>query len=304
MRNELLEQRLPSRRPDTVDAYRDAVSRVLGVCRERLAEDLDLDDLAEVAHMSPYHFHRTFRQTTGLTPAQFLAALRMEEARRRLVETDQSVTDISLAVGYHSLGTFTHRFSALVGLAPTELRERAAELADVPLGELAAPALELFQSLMASPGGLGPSLAGRVVSDPEEPVELDDCMIFLGCFDRPVPERLPVGWALRAGAGSFQIVAPVEGTVRLLVVALPAAVSAREVLVEPRVIRGVGLSSPLDLDAAEPPGDVEIRLRPLDPLDPPVLLAIPLLVGVAAETLEPAETAQSERSDSGTTSLS
>jgi hypothetical protein len=219
----------------------------------------------------------------------------MEEARRRLVETDQSVTDISLAVGYHSLGTFTHRFSALVGLAPTELRERSAELADVPLGELAAPALALFELLMSGPEDLGPSLAGRVVSDPEEPVDLDDCMIFLGCFDRPVPERLPVGWALRAGAGPFQMVAQVEGTVRLLVVALPSSVSARQVLEEPRVVRGVGLSPPLDLDAGLP-ADLEIALRPLDPLDPPVLLAIPLLLGSATEGLE--KSAISEKRDS------
>lgn len=285
MRKELLERRLPSCRPETVDSYRQAVSRVLDVCRDHLDEDLDLDELASVAHMSPYHFHRTFRQTTGLTPAQFLAALRMEEARRRLVETDQSVTDISLAVGYHSLGTFTRRFTHLVGLAPTELRERADALADIPLGELATPALEMFQLLMASTDDLGLCLAGQVVADPQEPVDLDDCMIFLGCFDRPVPERLPVGWGLRAGAGPFQLVGPVEGSARLLVVALPVAVSAREVLVEPKAIRGVGLSPPLDL-GAELPRDLEIALRPVDPLDPPVLLAIPLLLGGAAEGLE------------------
>ena len=283
MQQKILEERLPGRRSETVTSYRDAVLRVLGVCRQRLGEDLSLDEMARVAHMSPYHFHRTFRQITGLTPGQFLAALRMEEARRRLVETGQSVTDISLAVGYRSLGTFTHRFSALVGLTPTDFRERSRELADRPMGELAAEAVALFALLMADVEGQVPALEGAVEADPAEELRLDDCLIFLGCFDRPIPEHLPSSWALREGAGPFSLPLPADGAARLLAIALPAAASTHQVLLDPGVVRAVGLSEPLE--GAPSNGSLTLRLRPLDPLDPPVLLAMPVLLEESTRAL-------------------
>jgi len=91
----------------TAAARVEAVVRALTVMRQRLGEPQSLRDLARAAYLSPFHFHRVFRSVTSVTPGRFLAAMRMAEAKRLLVETPISVTDISIAVGYSSFGTFT-----------------------------------------------------------------------------------------------------------------------------------------------------------------------------------------------------
>jgi len=89
---------------------------------ERLGEDLCLTEMAEVASMSVYHFARIFREQTGLPPATYLAALRLSEAKRLLLETSLSVADICFKVGYNSIGTFTSRFTQVVGMSPGRYR--------------------------------------------------------------------------------------------------------------------------------------------------------------------------------------
>ena len=101
------------KRPDTADLHARAVQRVISTFRERLDEDITLEEMASVAYMSRYHFNRTFRQVTGLPPCRFLTKLRGEAATQMLLNTDNSVTDICLEVGYTSLGTFVRRFSDL-----------------------------------------------------------------------------------------------------------------------------------------------------------------------------------------------
>lgn len=111
----------PSLKLDT-PAHVLAVSRVIAGMRLDIADPHQLPDLAKTAQYSPYHFHRIFHEVTATTPARFLAALRMNEAKRLLAKTDRSVTSISLEVGYQSLGTFTSQFSRLVGLTPGRFR--------------------------------------------------------------------------------------------------------------------------------------------------------------------------------------
>src|ERR1044072_6247332 len=106
-------------RPDTIASHYRAVERVILAMRERLDEALTLEDLAEVAIISPFYFDRIFRQITGIPPCQFLSALRMEAAKRLLLTSSLSVTDVCFEVGYNSLGTFTTRFTQLVGLPPS-----------------------------------------------------------------------------------------------------------------------------------------------------------------------------------------
>src|SRR5215472_10294802 len=109
-------------RPDTADSHARAVQRVISTLRERLDENISLEEMASVAYMSRYHFNRTFRQVTGLPPCRFLTKLRVEAATQMLLNTDTSVTDICLEVGYTSLGTFVRRFSDLLGISPMRLR--------------------------------------------------------------------------------------------------------------------------------------------------------------------------------------
>jgi AraC-like DNA-binding protein len=78
--------------------------------------------LARMAHLSPYHFLRSFKATTGVTPHQWLLRARLRDAAERLVETNTPVTDIALDVGFEDLSNFTRSFRAEFDASPREFR--------------------------------------------------------------------------------------------------------------------------------------------------------------------------------------
>src|SRR5689334_14246277 len=86
------------------------------------AEPLDVPALARIARVSEAHFIRTFRATFGETPHRYLQRRRVERSMWLLRETDRSVTDICLDVGFTSLGTFSRTFREIVGEAPSGYR--------------------------------------------------------------------------------------------------------------------------------------------------------------------------------------
>lgn len=88
------------------------------------AEPLDVPTLAAIAHVSEAHFIRTFRATFGETPHRYLQRRRVERAMFLLRTTDRSVTDVCMAVGFSSLGTFSRVFRDVVGESPTAHRRR------------------------------------------------------------------------------------------------------------------------------------------------------------------------------------
>jgi transcriptional regulator GlxA family with amidase domain len=96
---------------------RDAMDRAF-------AEPLDVPTLAALAHVSPAHFIRTFRATFGETPHRYLQRRRVERAMFLLRTTDRSVTDVCMAVGFSSLGTFSRVFREVVGETPSAHRRR------------------------------------------------------------------------------------------------------------------------------------------------------------------------------------
>ena len=83
---------------------------------------LTLEEIANQVHFSPYL--RCFRQQYDLTPHAYLTRIRMARARELLVETERSVTDICLDVGYESLGSFSSSFRRYVGHSPYNYRAR------------------------------------------------------------------------------------------------------------------------------------------------------------------------------------
>lgn len=91
----------------------------------RYAEPLDLEALARAAHVSPRHFSRSFRETFGETPHQYLLTRRLERACHLLRTTDMQVGEVCLAVGFNSVGSFTTTFRRHVGVPPTEYRRDA-----------------------------------------------------------------------------------------------------------------------------------------------------------------------------------
>jgi transcriptional regulator GlxA family with amidase domain len=89
------------------------------------AQPLDIPMLARIAIVSQAHFIRTFRATFGETPHRYLQRRRVERSMFLLRETDRSITDICLDVGFGSLGTFSRTFREIVGQSPSEYRTRA-----------------------------------------------------------------------------------------------------------------------------------------------------------------------------------
>src|SRR5690348_2155260 len=89
------------------------------------ADPLDVRAVAAVAHMSEAHFIRSFRAVFGETPHRYLQRRRVERSMFLLRETDRSVTEICLDVGFSSLGTFSRTFRDIVGQSPTLYRQRS-----------------------------------------------------------------------------------------------------------------------------------------------------------------------------------
>ncbi len=91
------------------------------------ATDIDLDEAASVAGLSKFHFHRLFRSLYGVTPGAYLSNRRIERAQDLLRATNLTVTEVCMAVGYSSVGSFTTRFRDVVGETPGEFQRRWAQ---------------------------------------------------------------------------------------------------------------------------------------------------------------------------------
>jgi AraC family transcriptional regulator len=90
--------------------------------------------------LSPCHVHRMFTRAVGMTPIRMITELRIAEAQRLLVTTTLTVAEVGAALGYHNLGHFIWRFTALTGKTPLRFRE----------GPLAEPASPLAREVRAA----------------------------------------------------------------------------------------------------------------------------------------------------------
>src|SRR5580692_11315301 len=115
---------------DAAEAQRLSDLALLRRARDRMDRDyvqpLDVEALARDAHMSAGHFSRQFRLAYGESPYSYLMTRRIERAMALLRRGDLSVTEVCFAVGCSSLGTFSSRFTGLVGMPPSTYRRQAA----------------------------------------------------------------------------------------------------------------------------------------------------------------------------------
>ena len=89
---------------------------------ERLAEEISVGALAEMVDLSPFHFCRVFKQTTGMSPLQFVTRERISRAQQLIRETSRSLIEIGLEVGYTNPSHFAQVFRRTTGSTPTEFR--------------------------------------------------------------------------------------------------------------------------------------------------------------------------------------
>jgi AraC-like DNA-binding protein len=122
-------------RPTEAQHLRDLAQlrRVRDRIDREYAQPLDVEALARSAHMSAGHLSRQFRLAYGESPYSYLMTRRIERAMALLRSGDLSVTEICFEVGCSSLGTFSTRFTELVGMPPSAYRRNATgEMAGIP----------------------------------------------------------------------------------------------------------------------------------------------------------------------------
>lgn len=87
-------------------------------------ENLTLKEISSVAMLSENHFLRNFKRVYNSSPFQYITRLKIADAKRQISETDKSITDIALNLGYSSLSNFSYYFKSMVGLSPAEFRKK------------------------------------------------------------------------------------------------------------------------------------------------------------------------------------
>jgi AraC family transcriptional regulator len=246
-----------TKRPSTIKFHSIAVQRVIHMIRERLDNDITLKEMAALAYMSRCHFSRTFRQITGLPPRLFLSKLRVEAAARMLLNSDSSVTEICLNVGYSSLGTFISRFSEALGISPTKLRM----LRHSPLSRIVKEVINNANTVQQE---LQPAVTGRVYA----PSSFSG-PIFLGLFPTPIPEGKPIVCAVNLAPGEFLISPVPPGDFYIFALGLAWPQSPHDFFRYDVALRAGGQCILVENGAVR---CEDIFLRCAAPTDPPVLL--------------------------------
>jgi len=253
------------------DAGKRAVERVIEAMRENLGEELTVDDMARTAMFSKFHFSRMFQRVTGISPARFLAAMRLQRAKQLLVSTSLSVTEISHQVGYSSVGTFSSRFSSSVGVSPRTYRR---------LG--GASSVTSTQDGRPGVGRPEPPPPATVHGDVRAPAMEMTRAVFVGLFPVMAPQGRPVSCTVRDGPGPYALENVPVGTWYLLAY---SACGRAELAYWPfgtDPAEAIGSCGPLAIR----PGTIQIRadvpLRPMSAFEPPELLA---LLGMRSQAL-------------------
>jgi AraC family transcriptional regulator len=241
-------------RPQTVKLWVDAVEFVVDSMRKRLQDSLSVEEIGYLAHLSPYHFARVFREVTGLSPGHFLAALRISEAKHLLLTSQLSVAEVCSSVGYWSVGSFTTLFTRSVGVSPISLRRLS--VVDVSRDVERALHQSQLQALHM------PVVQGRVHAPPDF-----HGLVFVGLFPSRLAQRAPAGCALLDRPGEFRLGPVRAGSFFLLAVGLTDMTDATC-----QAARLVGRGAyPVSIRAGGDTQVVDIELRPMRTTDPPLL---------------------------------
>jgi AraC family transcriptional regulator len=260
----------------TLNEWVAAVTRSVRKIHDNIGDTHSLPDLAESALLSPFHFHRVFRQLTGSTPGRFVAASRMAEAKRLLAYSQMSVTDICMEVGYSSMGTFTTQFTRLVGVSPLRFRRLMTVFANQSFSAV------LTRLRAVLPGPIGRQVTGLMTGGAD-----GGAMAVVGLFRTGIPQERPSACAILLVPGRAAFDGLTDGEYHPLAMSCDPSVTVVEAMArDDSAGCFVGASpTPVQISKGCPVAGAtfQIALRPREPIDPPLVLALPLLV--AAEVL-------------------
>ncbi len=253
----------------TVAEQRRRVGAAIETMRAETERPLTLNQLAEVASYSRFHFVRTFRELTGTSPGAFQTAIRFARASELLLTSDASVTEICGTVGYRSLGTFSDRFRSLVGVSPSGLRELPHRIASLPSAALEDPPMP-------------PTDAGQTVRIMVPEIGPGTHSVYVGLFPDAVASGIPVRGAMTRRPGTITLTGVPPGRYHLLAAAFPAPIDGLGHLLPGGDVRVSSSGRSLRVAADLPPDHRlpphRLALRPLAPMDAPILTALPALV--------------------------
>jgi AraC family transcriptional regulator len=249
----------------TQEVHQGAVERVIQTMHTHLCEPLILEDMADIACLSPYYFSRVFHQVVGIPPGEFLATLRLDRAKQLLLTTSLSITDICFEVGYVGLGSFTTRFTQLVGVSPRQLRNLAKQVAGPSFsmpGETRREPLPMFHHA---------GVRGHIHTlDPFKG------LIFAGLFPKPIPQGQPTRCTRLLAPGPYTLRDVPDGRYFLLVVAFPVSETLHAYLLPQEGIL-VGVAGPLMVRRGTTQAQVDLVLRAPYLTDPPIISALPFI---------------------------
>lgn len=255
-----------SSRARTISDRTKAVERVILAMREQPSHPFSLQELAEIAIMSASHFDRVFRDVVGVTPRLFLSALRLDAAKHLLLTTPLSVIDVCYEVGYDSLGTFTTRFTDFVGVTPTSLRRMRKS------GNYSAPAARVEKAFPQRQPALGRGEISGLIRAPEN----FSGLIFVGLFESSIPQTRPVSCDLRMKPGEYRMGQVPDGYYYVMSAAFDNADDPLTTLLATKTLRGK--TGPVFVQHGTVTAPVDVTLRESRLTDPPIVVALPLLL--------------------------
>lgn len=116
-------EQLPSVRFSTRQEMYKRVSKARDYMHSCYGDDINIETLANVACLAPFHFLRTFKQVFQITPHQMLTKIRLEQAQNLLLNTKDSISQIGLNIGFDNLSSFTRLFTKAFGASPRKYRQ-------------------------------------------------------------------------------------------------------------------------------------------------------------------------------------
>ncbi len=109
----------------TIIDHKERVLRTLKYIDDHLNEPLTVKDLAQVACLSEFHFHRSFRHYLGITVSGYIRGVRLTKAADILKQSDVRIIDLALCSGYETGEAFTKAFKKAFGISPSRFRKRS-----------------------------------------------------------------------------------------------------------------------------------------------------------------------------------
>lgn len=244
-----------------------AIQNSILFIKQNLDKELSLTALANQAAYSPYHFSRMFKKQVGVPPKYFISSMRLQLAKKLLLDTAFPIRDIGLEIGQQSLGTFTTRFTKSIGMTPASFRATR-QHSEAYMTDLRQNRMQ-YPTMNASPFQ---QLSGSIQTE-----ETFNGIILAGLFPKPIPEGLPVRGTLLMESDSFHLTNIPVGTYFLMATAISWEMDSQTILIPHETLRARH-PYPICIDGKRSLPETHLIMRKPEITDPPILISLPLLM--------------------------